>query len=187
MARDARMRGILILLLVALPAAAQQGPGPVPTPAIPPAAGGTEETSEDVLGRAEELSKSIEARREEALADTALGYDPAGRRDPFRPLVGIAVEEEERGKLPGIAGLHWEEMKLIGVVQTEEGPLAIFFGGQDQMGYFVREGMNFYNGSVHRIDPVASIVTIRQQVEDRSQLKPFRDIDIPLHPLEGTP
>jgi len=138
----------------------------------------------DLVERATELQRKFEAGREEALGDRGLGYDPAGRRDPFRPLVGVSVEQEDRGKLPGIAGLHWEELSLKGIVWTPDGPMAIFFGGAEQLGYFVKEGMNFYNGSVYRIDPVASMVTIRQKVEDRNQLKPYRDIDIRLHPLE---
>ena len=149
-----------------------------------PAPGGEGFEQSDLVERATALQERFEAEREEALADKALGYDPMGRRDPFRPLVGITVEQEDRGRLPGIAGLHWEQLRLIGVIETEEGPLAIFFGGADEQGYFVREGMNFYNGSVHRIDAVASMVTIRQKVEDRNMLKPYRDIDIRLHPLE---
>jgi type IV pilus assembly protein PilP len=169
-------------VLLAAGLGAQEASEPTSETLRAPAPGGFEPS--DLVERATALQERFEAEREEALADKALGYDPMGRRDPFRPLVGVTVEQEDRGRLPGIAGLHWEELSLIGVVETEAGPLSIFFGGPDQRGYFVREGMNFYNGSVHRIDAVGSMVTIRQKIEDRNQLKPYRDIDIRLHPLD---
>jgi type IV pilus assembly protein PilP len=179
--------GVLGLLILAAGAWAQEPAPPAGGAAAAPKAPAPEGFEEsDLVERATQLQQRFEAAREEALADNVLGYDPGGRRDPFRPLVGVTVEQEERGKLPGIAGLHWEELSLIGVVETPEGAMAIFFGGPEMLGYFVKEGMNFYNGSVHRIDPIASVVTIRQKVEDRNTLKPWRDIDVRLHPLEET-
>ena len=164
-------------------AGAQAAAQPEGEAAKAPAPQGFQESA-DLVERATRLQQRFEAQREEALAENLVGYDPAGRRDPFRPLVGVQVEQEERGKLPGIAGLHWEELTLIGIVEAADGPMAIFFGGTEQEGYFVREGMNFYNGSIQKIDPVTSMVTIRQKIEDRNQLKPYRDIPISLHPPE---
>lgn len=139
---------------------------------------------EDLQDRAEALARSARSG-DSSLADRTLTYDPEGRRDPFRPLVGVAAEpEEQRGRLPGIAGLRYEELQLVGIIQSSEGdPVAIFFGGPDDKGYFVREGMNFWNGSVHQISAVTNTVIIRQRVEDAGPL-PYRDVDVMLYPNE---
>lgn len=139
---------------------------------------------EETLNRAETLTREARGAQNETLADKTLTYDPEGRRDPFRPLVGGApTEEGERGQLPGISGLLFSEVQLVGIVQGEDGkPIAVFFGGPDERGYFVREGMNFWNGSVHSINPVTMSVVIRQRSED--SIKPYKDIDILLYPNE---
>jgi len=175
-------------------------PAPAPVPAAgnaggtrPPAASHApgqpvEEMAEGQALQQKATSQLEEARREEeeSLSDEGAGYDPRGRRDPFKPLVGgTNAETEERGNLPGIAGILSNEVKLIGIVVDGDQNVAIFFGGPDNMGYFVREGQSFFDGLVYKIDHDEGVVTIRKKVEDPRSLVKFRDQFISLHPTEG--
>jgi len=168
----------LLVLGLGVPCFAQQQPQPGQGPDV-------YKRDQDLLDRTTEL---IDARRgagEETLSDRTLTYNPDGRRDPFRALVGgVAQDEDQRGRLPGIAGLLFAEVKLVGIVEGDEGePIAIFWGGPEEKGYFVQEGMNFYNGSVHDINQFTSSVVIRQTVKDA--IIPYKEIDIFLYPEDA--
>jgi hypothetical protein len=173
---------LIVCLAFAAPLPAQGGSEPT----TPPPGDGSDvyQRDQDVLDKASELYKNTRGAGSESLADSARTYDPEGRRDPFRPLIGGAqAEDDMRGQLPGIAGLLFEEVKLVGIVESDEGaPVAVFFGGPNEEGYFVREGMNFFNGSVHQISTLTNSVVIRQRVDD--PIRPYRDIDILLYPHE---
>jgi len=169
----------------------------VPPPAAPPAgASGAAPSSTTlppgmstaaVTAQAEEKVAEMKSAEEESWSEEeGIGYDPKGRRDPFKPLVGSSQMDtgDERGKLPGIAGISVREVKLIGIAVDEEQKVAIFFGGPDQEGYFVREGQSFYDGTVNKIDPDARMVIIRTKIDDPRSLVKYRDTPIQLHPTE---
>ncbi len=70
-----------------------------------------------------------------------VAYAAKGRRDPFRPPVR---EVEAKGGL-AIAG-----MKLVGIVQGRQGPLAMV-EGPDGLGYILRPGDAIGEGRVAEI------------------------------------
>jgi type IV pilus assembly protein PilP len=113
-------------------------------------------------------------RGEEAIeAGQGVGYDPAGRRDPFRSLL-IGHQREEAGQRPpGLRGMGVEEVKLQGIIKLPEGYVAML-QGTDNMSYLVRPGTVMYDGTVERIEP--GQVVFRLQVADPKSLKPYREV-----------
>jgi hypothetical protein len=148
-------------VLVALTAAAALAQAPAkPTPA--PAAPIDTSTVERIL------------RGEEAV-DLGQGftYDPAGRRDPFRSLLGGRPPEELGGRPPGLPGMGVEEIRLLGVMKLPEGYVAMV-QGTDNLSYMIRPGTTLYDGSVERIEPGS--VVFKMPVADPRSLKPYREV-----------
>lgn len=125
----------------------------------------------DVSGIEEILRGDQQVRRGEMFS-----YDPAGRRDPFRSLLGGFEEEDERiGQVrpPGLPGMMVEELRVEGIIQTPSGILA-FVQGRDNLSYIIRPGTKLYNGEVKEILPHK--VIFRQQAEDPKQTRPYEEV-----------
>ena len=150
----------------AAPAAAQDGQQ-----------GGAEEDPQTVADEID-LSKIDQILRgDQAVAQGEIfSYDPAGRRDPFKSLLegfGESDEEAMGVRPPGLPGMLIEELKVEGIIQTENGILA-FVQGRDNLSYILTEGTQLYNGEVKEILPKK--VVFRQQVNDPKQLKPYEEV-----------
>jgi len=100
-------------------------------------------------------------------------YDPAGRRDPFRSLLGGRPPEEMGGRPPGLRGMGVEEVRLLGVMHLPEGYVAMV-QGTDSLSYMIRPGTALYDGSVERIEP--GRVVYKMPVADPRSLKPYREV-----------
>ncbi len=110
----------------------------------PPAEGEAAEASSPILDSEVDVSEidNILRGEEELLAGGIFGYDPAGRRDPFRSLVGGFEDTHEvadRARPPGLPGMLVEELKLEGIIETPSGILA-FVLGRDNVSYIIRPG-----------------------------------------------
>jgi type IV pilus assembly protein PilP len=154
-----------IFFLMGIGVAVAQEPAPAePTPVI--------ESDVDV-SRIEEILKG----EEEVLQGGIFGYDPAGRRDPFRSLLEGFEESEEAGpakaRPPGLPGMLVEELKVEGIIEMPSGILA-FVLGRDNVSYIIRPGTKLYNGEVAEIHP--DRVVFRQYVNDPGRLKPYDEI-----------
>ena len=145
--------------------AAGQDDRPVPRPA-----------NERVLERIARESEAVITGRH-------FTYDPAGRRDPFEPLV--KAEPVRKGKRPkGIAGMLVAEIDLKGVAVDPTGRPVALFHGSDNRGYLLRVGDVVYDARVIKIDPVSGLVVFRQQVDDPRRIKPYRDVIKRLRPSD---
>ncbi len=100
-------------------------------------------------------------------------YDPAGRRDPFRSLLGGRPPEELGGRPPGLPGMGVEEVRLMGVMKLPEGYVAMV-QGTDNLSYMIRPGTALYDGTVERIEP--GRVVFKMPVADPRSLKPYREV-----------
>ena len=100
-------------------------------------------------------------------------YDPAGRRDPFRSLLGGRPPEELGRRPPGRRGMGVAEVRLLGVMRLPEGYVAMV-QGTDSLSYMIRPGTALYDGSVERIEP--GRVVFKMPVADPRSLKPYREI-----------
>ncbi len=135
------------------PVAQGQAPAPVPSPvdvgADAPTPGGKDDS---------------------VLAYT---YEVRGRRDPFRSLLLRTQDDKDRQRPPGIAGMLVEELSLQGTIRTRQGWIAMMRGG-DNRSYLLRKGTTVYDGEVLEIGPTE--VVFRQNVNDPTSPKPFRDV-----------
>ncbi|MEO0142529.1 MAG: hypothetical protein ABIL70_01040 [candidate division WOR-3 bacterium] len=72
-------------------------------------------------------------------------YEPAGRRDPFVPLVGLELGGGKTGHLSP------ENLRLIGILWGERGYYALVKDGQDN-GYILKRGDRVAGGHVSEIN-----------------------------------
>ena len=97
-----------------------------------------------------------------------LAYDPQGRRDPFRSLIGPAPKLEPGQRPPGVAGFLIDEMKLQGILKTRHG-LTAMINGPDNKGHLLRVGDKVLDGEVIRI--TATGIVFRQEVNDPTRIE----------------
>ena len=122
-------------------------------------------------------------QQEALLTGQRFSYDPTGRRDPFRNLMEIVVENRECQE--GIACMLIAEIALDGIVKDDsDGDMAIFTGS-DNKGYFLRVGDSVFDGTITGIDPRLGVVTFRQEVDDPRRIKPYRDVKKSLVALDN--
>lgn len=178
----------LILLLAALPAAAQDDeeyvPGSDDTDATLTATDAPSPGS--AIGDGQQIDfgavDDLLAADEEVLASPdAYSYDPGARRDPFRSLLQKQVKEEVRQERPeGIPGLLIAELTIDGIFLLEDGPVAQVRSASESTSFLLRPGDELWDGDVVRID--LEEVVFKQNVNDPTVLKPFREVVKRLEP-----
>jgi hypothetical protein len=84
-------------------------------------------------------------------------FEPGNRPDPFlNPLIQRKSKEEVDEEIPkgtpppGIAGMSYNEVELLGMSVSPEGKTAVF-RGNDKRVYFLREGDRLFDGYVKTI------------------------------------
>lgn len=98
-------------------------------------------------------------------------YEVGGRRDPFKSL--LIRDERPKDRAPGLPGMLVDELALQGTIKTKSGWVAMM-RGSDAKSYLVKKGTTVFDGEV--TDITASDVTFRQNVNDPTNPKPFRDV-----------
>lgn len=160
-----RLSVVLVVAVFALTLAAQQPAAPPATPpGTPPAAEATDDA---------ELGQSLEGIWEDSAAEDDFRYDPQGRRDPFRSLIGPTPKIEASDRPPGTPGFLIDEMDLQGIVRTGNDWVAMV-NGPDNSGYLLRSGDKVFDGEVIRVNP-GSIV-FRQVVNDPLSVARYREV-----------
>ena len=152
------------IFAIALMAFAQQ---PAPSPAA-----GTTAATATASGEAQ-LQENLQEILEETESATAYRYDPQGRRDPFRSLVGPSPKVSRENAPPGPPGFLIDELDLSGVVRTGQGLVAMV-NGPDNNSYLLRQGDKVFDGEVVRI--TANSVVFRQEVNDPTLIERFREV-----------
>jgi type IV pilus assembly protein PilP len=165
---------IVMLAVVATVVAQSAKPG------APPA---TSTTATATTGTTTSGSSTVQQSLQEILEEPATGetyhYDPQGRRDPFRSLVGPAPKIQAGVRPPGPPGFLIDEMKLQGVIKTKQG-LVGMINGPDNKGYLLHVGDKVLDGEVIRITP--SAVVFRQEVNDPTRIERYREVVKDLSP-----
>ena len=122
---------------------------------------------------ATDVQKTLEEILEEPTTTDTYRYDPQGRRDPFRSLIG-PTEQLEPGQRPaGVPGFLIDEMKLQGIFKTRAG-LTAMVSGPDNKGYTIKVGDRVFDGEVIRITPTS--VVFRQEVNDPTRIERYREV-----------
>jgi Tfp pilus assembly protein PilP len=149
----------LLIVIVAVATVIAQTPAPTTPPPADTSGTSVQQTLEEIL--------------EEPAGGETYRYDPQGRRDPFRSLVGPAVKVEQGSRPPGVPGMLIDEMKLQGIVQTRQG-LVGMISGPDNNGYLIRVGDKTFDGEVIRITRTS--VVFRQEVNDPTRIERYREV-----------
>jgi type IV pilus assembly protein PilP len=137
----------------------------------------TVDTSE--TSTASDMQKSLEEILEEPTTTDTYRYDPQGRRDPFRSLIGPTPRLEPGQRPPGVPGFLIDEIKLQGVFRTRAGMTGMI-NGPDNKGYTLRVGDKVLDGEVIRITPTG--VVFRQEVNDPTRIERYREVVKDLSP-----
>ncbi|HYH09717.1 MAG TPA: pilus assembly protein PilP [Thermoanaerobaculia bacterium] len=122
---------------------------------------------------ASDMQKSLEEILEEPTTTDTYRYDPQGRRDPFRSLIGPSPQREQGERPAGVPGFLIDELKLQGVFRTRQG-LTAMINGPDNKGYTIRVGDKVLDGEVIRI--TATSVVFRQEVNDPTRIERYREV-----------
>ena len=129
-----------------------------------------------------DVQTSLEEILEEPEAADAYRYDPQGRRDPFRSLIGPTPRIDAGQRPEGLPGFLIDELKLQGIFRTRQGFTAMF-NAPDNKGYSVRVGDKVLDGEIVRI--TATSVVFRQEVNDPTRIERYREVVKDLTPAAG--
>jgi hypothetical protein len=172
---------LALLLLSGLSAfALAQAPPPAPapeseSPSGAPSDGGVLAPAPDTGG----IDEILEGEEEVLSGSGGFSYDPGNRRDPFKSLLAGAENATIRGPRPeGIPGLLIDEIDLLGIWRTPRGYVAQVKASNKS--YLLREGDQLFDGDVVNIHK--DEVVFKQQVQDPTALKPFRELVKSLNP-----
>ncbi len=153
--RAAPAFALVPLLAATLSSAAPDRRAPAPTPAPTPASAESPKIADP------DFTPSVYT------------YEVGGRRDPFRSLLVRNPSDKERVRPPGLAGVMVDELELQGTIKVKQGWVAMM-RGPDNKSYLIRKGTTLFDGEV--TDVSATEVTFRQNVNDPTNPKPFREV-----------
>src|SRR5215212_4897994 len=112
----------LILVVAAVASVVAQAPATTTT------ATSTSATDTSATTASSDVQKTLEEILEEPTTTDTYRYDPQGRRDPFRSLIGPTPQLEPGQRPPGVPGFLIDEMKLQGIFKTRAGLTAMING-----------------------------------------------------------
>jgi Tfp pilus assembly protein PilP len=138
-----------------------------------PPAGTATSTDTAATSTASDVQKSLEEILEEPTTTDTYRYDPQGRRDPFRSLIGPTPKLEPGQRPAGVPGFLIDELKLQGIFKTRQG-LTAMVNGPDNKGHLLRQGDKVLDGEVLRI--TATAVVFRQEVNDPTRIERYREV-----------
>jgi type IV pilus assembly protein PilP len=161
----------LLIVVAAVATVVAQTPAPATTTT------GTGDTA--ATATSSEVQKSLEEILEEPTTTDTYRYDPQGRRDPFRSLIGPTPKLEPGQRPAGVPGFMIDEMKLQGIFKTRQG-LTAMINGPDNKGYLIHVGDKVLDGEVIRI--TATSIVFRQEVNDPTRIERFREVVKDLSP-----
>ncbi len=94
--------------------------------------------------------KSVEAKTTRVQENRPPFYNPAGRRDPFRNLLG-GRDVQTPTDAEGIPQIYIDDVVLIGIVKARGKLTAIINSGQG-FPYYINDGEKFADGFVRLIE-----------------------------------
>ena len=115
-------------------------------------------------------------------------YRHLADRDPFTPLVrGAGAQGSDVKVRPGATGLSRftvESCVLEAILKTAQGTVA-WFQGPDNKPYKAMAGEHFADGVVLDVSFGAGEVTVQQELNDPTAIKPFRNLVLRIRSQEG--
>jgi len=163
----------LLIVLAAVASVVAQAPASKGTATSSTSTGTGTGSDTAATSTASEMQKSLEEILEEPTTTDTYRYDPQGRRDPFRSLIGPSPKLEPGQRPVGVPGFLIDELKLQGIFKTRQG-LTAMINGPDNKGHLLRVGDKVLDGEVIRITP--SSVVFRQEVNDPTRIERYREV-----------
>ncbi len=115
-------------------------------------------------------------------------YRHATERDPFSPLVrgafGAGSQVKVKRGTTGLSRFTVEACSLEAIVKTPHGTVA-WFQGPDSKPYKVKAGEHFADGIVLNVSFKEGEVTVQQELNDPTAIKPFRNLVLKIRSQEG--
>lgn len=115
-------------------------------------------------------------------------YRHATDRDPFSPLVrgsfGAGSQVKVKRGTTGLSRFTVEACSLEAIVKTPHGTVA-WFQGPDGKPYKATAGEHFADGIVLDVSYKEGEVTIQQELNDPTAIKPFRNLVLKIRSQEG--
>lgn len=134
------------------------------------------------------ITPTAPAPEDNLLVEGETLYRHQTERDPFTPLVrsgGLqGPEVKVRPGSTGLARFTVESCMIEAVLKTPAGIVA-WFQGPDSKPYKVTVGERFADGVVLDISYDSGEVTIQQELNDPTAIKPFRNLVLRIRSLEG--
>jgi len=178
MIRSLRFTLLAAALAVALGAVRGQTPRATGTATGTAPAATTTVVITTTSGATAGVQQSLQEILEEPTTPDQYHYDPQGRRDPFRSLIG-PQPKLEGNRPPGVPGFLIDEMKLQGIIKTKQ-QFGAMIDGPDNKGYLIHVGDKVLDGEVIRITPTS--VVFRQEVNDPTRIERYREVVKDLSP-----
>ena len=117
-------------------------------------------------------TKTKEERVSQVLNKRIPSYNPAGRRDPFRDLLG-GRDVQTPDNAEGIPQMYINDVVLVGIVKSKNQFTAIVNNAQG-FPYYITEGAKFADGYVLSVE--ASRVIFRKTHERGIPLRQPKDV-----------
>lgn len=171
---------LMALVLAVLPAAAQSSAGDQ-APASDASQGeASQKGTPSPLPSMDDVDQLL-GGEEQVLSGGGATYDPGDRRDPFKSLLVVTQHPANQGPRPeGIPGLLIDEVVVSGIFKTSRGFIAQVQAADRQKSYLIKVGDQLFDGDVVSIN--SNEVVFKQNVQDPTALKPFREVVKTLNP-----
>ncbi len=124
--------------------------------------------------------EAVEAKTARVQENRPAFYNPAGRRDPFRNLLG-GMDIQTSTTIEGVPQIYIDDVVLIGIVKARGKLTAIINSGQG-FPYYINDGEKFADGFVRLIEE--SRVIFRKTHERGIQLLKPTDVIKKIYPQE---
>ena len=134
--------------------------------------------------RGQQQEKAETAKAVSLSIEGEFRYNPKSSRDPFVSPFDLERLKGDKDRRPGIQGMAINEIVIQGLIKSEKRGYEALVLGSDNKIYWIKPGDELFDGRVLSIGVSVDKktgkqmekVVFRQEIDDPSQLLPYRDI-----------
>ncbi len=134
--------------------------------------------------QAQEQEKDETAKVAKPSIEEQFKYNPKSNRDPFVSPFDLERLKGKKDRRPGIQGMAINEIVIQGLIKSKKRGYEALVLGSDNKIYWIKPGDELFDGRVMSIEvsvdkktgKQVEKVIFRQDIDDPSQLLPYRDI-----------
>ncbi len=136
------------------------------------------------LGLAQQQKNAEKSKVDELSVEGEYRYNPKSDRDPFVSPFDLERLKGKKNRRPGVQGMAINEIVLQGLIKSKKRGYEALVLGSDNKIYWIKPGDELFDGRVLSIGvsvdkktgKQVEKVVFRQDIDDPSQLLPYRDI-----------